>query len=164
VVLLRYFNPIGAHKSGLIGEDPNGMPNNIMPIISKTAIGEFEQMYVFGNDYDTPDGSCIRDFIHISDLADGHLKALNYIDDNSNGILTVNLGTGNGYSVLDLVHNFEKATGVSVPYVITERRAGDIAFSYADATKAKKELLWEAKYGIEEMCKSSWNFIVKNKK
>lgn len=160
ITILRYFNPIGAHESGIIGENPNGIPNNLMPYIVRVANGEYPSLSVFGNDYPTPDGTGVRDYIHVVDLAIGHIKAL----DKLSGVNIYNLGTGNGYSVLDIVHNFEKANGVCVPYVITERRAGDIAFSYADATKAKKELLWEAKYGIEEMCKSSWNFIVKNKK
>lgn len=158
IVILRYFNPVGAHESGLIGENPNGMPNNIMPIISKTAIGEFEQMYVFGNDYDTPDGSCIRDFIHISDLADGHLKALNYIDDNSNGILTVNLGTGNGYSVFELISAYEKVSGRKINYKVADRRVGDVPVNFADPSLAKEKLGWSAKYGIEKICEDAWRW------
>ena len=160
VAILRYFNPIGAHKSGLIGEVPNGIPNNIMPYILKVANGEYEALTVFGNDYDTPDGTGIRDYIHVVDLARGHLKALDKIR-KEKGVKIYNLGTGNGYSVLDLVTNFEKVNNVKVNYKIGARRAGDIAACYADPTKAKEELGWVAEYGIEDMCKDAWNFIKK---
>lgn len=160
VAILRYFNPIGAHKSGLIGEVPNGIPNNIMPYILKVANGEYEALTVFGNDYDTPDGTGVRDYIHVVDLARGHLKALDKIR-KEKGVKIYNLGTGNGYSVLDLVTNFEKVNNVKVNYKIGARRAGDIAACYADPTKAKEELGWAAEYGIEDMCKDAWNFIKK---
>lgn len=160
VAILRYFNPIGAHKSGLIGEVPNGIPNNIMPYILKVANGEYETLTVFGNDYDTPDGTGVRDYIHVVDLARGHLKALDKIR-KEKGVKIYNLGTGNGYSVLDLVTNFEKVNNVKVNYKIGARRAGDIAACYADPTKAKEELGWVAEYGIEDMCKDAWNFIKK---
>ena len=153
VVLLRYFNPIGAHKSGLIGENPNGIPNNLMPYIT--------QLGVFGNDYDTPDGTGVRDYIHVVDLAKGHVKAVKKLEDNS-GLSIYNLGTGKGYSVLDIVKNFEAATGIKIPYSIKPRRAGDVATCYSDATKAKKELGWEAEYDIKDMCADSWNFQQKN--
>lgn len=158
VAILRYFNPIGAHKSGLIGEVPNGIPNNIMPYILKVANGEYEALTVFGDDYDTPDGTGVRDYIHVVDLAKGHLKALDKIRTET-GAKIYNLGTGNGYSVLDLVKNFEKVNEVKVNYKIGERRPGDIAACYADPTKAKDELGWVAQYGIEEMCRDAWNFI-----
>lgn len=161
VAILRYFNPIGAHESGLIGEVPNGIPNNIMPYILKVANGEYEVLTVYGNDYNTPDGTGIRDYIHVVDLAKGHLKALDKIR-TEKGAKIYNLGTGNGYSVLDLVTNFEKVNGVKVNYKIGPRRPGDIAACYADPTKAKEELGWEAEKGIEEMCKDSWNFIKNN--
>lgn len=159
VAILRYFNPIGAHKSGLIGEVPNGIPNNIMPYILRVANGEYEELTVFGNDYNTPDGTGIRDYIHVVDLAKGHLKALDKIRTEV-GVKIYNLGTGNGYSVLDLVNNFEKVNGVKVNYKIGERRPGDIAACYADPTKAKNELGWVAQYGIEEMCRDAWNFVM----
>ena len=159
VAILRYFNPIGAHKSGLIGEVPNGIPNNIMPYILRVANGEYEALTVFGNDYNTPDGTGIRDYIHVVDLAKGHLKALEKIRKEA-GTKIYNLGTGNGYSVLDLVNNFEKVNGVKVNYKIGERRPGDIAACYADPTKAKNELGWVAQYGIEEMCRDAWNFVM----
>lgn len=158
VAILRYFNPIGAHKSGLIGEVPNGIPNNIMPYILKVANGEYEALTVFGDDYNTPDGTGVRDYIHVVDLAKGHLKALDKIRTEA-GAKIYNLGTGNGYSVLDLVKNFEKVNEVKVNYKIGERRPGDIAACYADPTKAKDELGWVAQYGIEEMCRDAWNFI-----
>ena len=161
VVLLRYFNPIGAHKSGTIGENPNGIPNNLMPYITQVAVGKLKELGVFGNDYDTPDGTGVRDYIHVVDLAKGHVKALKKIEDNS-GLSIYNLGTGKGYSVLDIVKNFEAATGVKIPYVIKPRRPGDIATCYCDPTKAKEELGWEAEYGIEEMCADSWNWQQKN--
>lgn len=160
VAILRYFNPIGAHESGLIGEVPNGIPNNIMPYILKVANGEYEALTVFGNDYDTPDGTGIRDYIHVVDLAKGHLKALDKIR-TEKGAKIYNLGTGNGYSVLDLVTNFEKVNNVKVNYKIGPRRPGDIAACYADPSKAKKELGWVARYGIEEMCRDAWRFIKK---
>ena len=161
VILLRYFNPIGAHKSGLIGENPNGIPNNLMPYITQVAVGKLKELGVFGNDYDTPDGTGVRDYIHVVDLAVGHVKALKKIKENA-GLCIYNLGTGTGYSVLDIVKNFEAATGVKIPYVIKDRRPGDIATCYSDATKAKEELGWTAKYGIIEMCADSWNWQKNN--
>ena len=161
VVLLRYFNPIGAHKSGLIGENPNGIPNNLMPYITQVAVGKLKELGVFGNDYDTPDGTGVRDYIHVVDLAKGHVKAVKKLEDNS-GLSIYNLGTGKGYSVLDIVKNFEAATGIKIPYSIKPRRAGDVATCYSDATKAKKELGWEAEYDIKDMCADSWNFQQKN--
>lgn len=157
VVLLRYFNPVGAHKSGTIGENPKGIPNNLMPYITQVAIGERAELKVFGNDYPTHDGTGVRDYIHVTDLAAGHVKALNKIIDNA-GLCVYNLGTGKGYSVLDIVKNFEEATGVKIPYSIIERRPGDIAECYSDVSKAKSELGWEAKYGIKEMCEDSWRW------
>ena len=162
VAILRYFNPIGAHESGLIGEVPNGIPNNVMPYILKVASGEYEELTVFGNDYNTEDGTGVRDYIHVVDLAKGHLKALDKIRKEP-GVKIYNLGTGNGYSVLDLVTNFEKVNNVKVNYKIGARRPGDIAACYADATKAKEELGWIAEKGIEDMCKDAWNFITTNK-
>ena len=161
VVLLRYFNPIGAHKSGLIGENPNGIPNNLMPYITQVAVGKLKELGVFGNDYDTPDGTGVRDYIHVVDLAKGHVKAVKKLEDNS-GLSIYNLGTGKGYSVLDIVKNFEAATGIKIPYSIKPRRAGDVATCYSDATKAKKELGWEAEYGSKDMCADSRNFQQKN--
>lgn len=163
VILLRYFNPIGAHKSGLIGEDPNGIPNNLMPYVMKVAIGELPHVNVFGNDYDTPDGTGVRDYIHVVDLAVGHVKAVKKIEEDP-GIKIYNLGTGNGYSVLDVINNVSKAVGKEISYVIAERRAGDIAECYSDAALAKEELGWEAQYGIEEMCEDSWNWQKNNPK
>ena len=163
VVLLRYFNPIGAHQSGLIGENPNGIPNNLMPYITQTAIGMRKELGVFGNDYDTPDGTGVRDYIHVVDLAAGHVAALKAIDSKC-GLAIYNLGTGHGYSVLDVVRAFEKANGLKVPYVIKPRRPGDIATCYCNPAKAKKELEWEAQYGIEDMCRDSWNFQKNNPK
>ena len=157
VVLLRYFNPIGAHKSGLIGENPNGIPNNLMPYITQTAIGIREELGVFGNDYDTHDGTGVRDYIHVCDLATGHVAALQAIERKC-GLAVYNLGTGHGYSVLDVVKAFEKANGLKVPYSIKPRRPGDVATCYCNPEKAKRELGWEAKYGIEDMCRDSWNF------
>lgn len=159
-VLLRYFNPIGAHKSGIIGEKPNGIPNNIMPYIMKVASGEFDHLNVFGNDYDTVDGTGVRDYIHVVDLADGHLAALKYARKHT-GAETVNLGTGKGTSVLQLVAAFEKASGRKVPYVIAPRRHGDIASCYADVTKAKKLLGWQAKYNIDDMCADNVRWALK---
>ncbi|MDE6355715.1 MAG: UDP-glucose 4-epimerase GalE [Clostridia bacterium] len=160
VVLLRYFNPVGAHESGLIGEDPKGIPNNLTPYIAKVAIGELKEVGVFGNDYPTHDGTGVRDYIHVVDLAKGHVAAIDKIT--NGGVYTYNLGTGVGYSVLDVIHAFDKACGRELPYVIKPRRAGDIAACYANAEKAKRELGWEAKLGIEEMCASSWNWQQKN--
>ena len=161
VVLLRYFNPIGAHPSGTIGENPNGIPNNLMPYITQTAIGKRKELGVFGNDYDTPDGTGVRDYIHVCDLASGHVAALKAIDRKC-GLAIYNLGTGHGYSVLDVVNAFIKANGVDVPYSIKPRRPGDIATCYCNPAKAKEELGWEAQYGIEEMCRDSWNFQKNN--
>ena len=163
VILLRYFNPIGAHKSGLMGEDPNGIPNNLMPYITQVAVGKLPELGVFGDDYDTPDGTGVRDYIHVVDLAVGHVKALKKIEENA-GLKIYNLGTGTGYSVLDIVKNFEEATGVKIPYVIKPRRAGDIAENYADATLAKEELGWVAENGIREMCEDSWRWQKNNPK
>lgn len=161
IVLLRYFNPIGAHPTGLMGENPNGVPNNLMPYITQVAIGKLACLGVFGNDYDTPDGTGVRDYIHVVDLAKGHVKALKKLEENG-GLSIYNLGTGVGYSVLDIVKNFEEANGVKIPYEIKPRRAGDIATCYSDASKAKRELDWEAEYGILEMCRDSWNWQKKN--
>ncbi|MCF0174016.1 MAG: UDP-glucose 4-epimerase GalE [Bacteroidales bacterium] len=163
VVLLRYFNPIGAHKSGLIGENPNGIPNNLMPYITQTAIGIRESLGVFGNDYPTYDGTGVRDYIHVVDLARGHVAALKAIQRDC-GLAIYNLGTGHGYSVLDVVKAFEKANGVKVPYTIQPRRPGDIATCFCNPAKAKAELGWEAIYGIEDMCRDSWNFQKNNPK
>jgi UDP-glucose 4-epimerase len=160
VVLLRYFNPVGAHESGLIGEDPKGIPNNLTPYIAKVAIGELKEVGVFGNDYPTPDGTGVRDYIHVVDLAKGHVAAIDKIT--KNGVYTYNLGTGIGYSVLDVIHAFEKACGHALPYVIKPRRSGDIAACYANADKAKKELGWEAKLGIDDMCASLWKWQTMN--
>lgn len=161
VVLLRYFNPIGAHKSGIIGEDPKGIPNNLVPYIAQVAVGKRECLGVFGNDYDTHDGTGVRDYIHVVDLARGHVKALQKFEDKPD-VYIYNLGTGNGYSVLDVLHAFEKACGKKLPYEIKERRPGDIATCYADPAKAKAELGWEAEYGIEEMCEDSWRWQSQN--
>lgn len=162
VVLLRYFNPIGAHSSGLIGENPQGIPNNLMPYILKVADGELECLGVFGNDYDTHDGTGVRDYIHVVDLAKGHVQAIDKAGKDE-GVFIYNLGTGNGYSVLDLVHAFERNTGVKVNYRITERRPGDIDACFADTTKAKEEIGFVATKNIDDMCKDAWNFIQKNK-
>ncbi|MEO1938535.1 MAG: UDP-glucose 4-epimerase GalE [Sulfurimonas sp.] len=161
VILLRYFNPVGAHKSGTIGEDPNGIPNNLMPFISQVAVGKRKELSVFGNDYDTHDGTGVRDYIHVVDLAKGHVKALDKMK-KMEGVLTVNLGTGKGYSVLDMVHAFEKASGRKVPYKIAPRRPGDIAKCYADPSYAKEVLGWEATRGIDEMCEDSWRWQANN--
>lgn len=161
VVLMRYFNPIGAHPSGKIGEDPNGIPNNLMPYITQVAVGKREELGVFGNDYDTPDGTGVRDYIHVCDLAAGHVCALKAIERNC-GLAVYNLGTGHGYSVLDVVKAFEKANGIKIKYSIKPRRAGDIATCYCNPAKAKAELGWEAHYGIEEMCRDSWNWQKNN--
>ena len=161
VVLLRYFNPIGAHQSGLIGENPNGIPNNLMPYITQTAIGIRKELGVFGNDYDTPDGTGVRDYIHVCDLASGHVAALQAIQ-RQQGLAIYNLGTGHGYSVLDVVNAFMKVNNVNVPYAIKPRRPGDIATCYCNPEKALTELGWQAQYGIEEMCRDSWNFQKNN--
>lgn len=161
VILLRYFNPIGAHKSGLIGEDPNGIPNNLMPYITQVAVGKLKELGVFGNDYPTPDGTCIRDYIHVCDLAAGHVKALDKLKENA-GLSIYNLGTGNGYSVLEVIKNFEKATGKKIPYSIKPRREGDIPENFANADKAYRELGWKAQYGILEMCQDSWRWQSQN--
>lgn len=161
VVILRYFNPVGAHKSGRIGEEPNGIPNNLMPYITKVAIGSLKELNVFGDDYPTHDGTGVRDYIHVVDLARGHVKALDKLSENP-GLVTYNLGTGNGYSVLDLVKAFSKASNREIPYKIVERRAGDIAMCYADPSKAEKELGWKAEYGIDDMCQDSWRWQSQN--
>lgn len=161
VLLLRYFNPIGAHESGMIGEDPNGIPNNLMPYISQVAVGRLEELHVFGNDYDTKDGTGVRDYIHVVDLAKGHVAAIDYSFKNK-GVEAINLGTGKGYSVLDLVAAFESASGRDVPYVIDARRPGDIAACYADPTKARTLLGWTAEKSIEEMCEDSWRWQSRN--
>ena len=161
VILLRYFNPIGAHKSGTMGENPNGIPNNLMPYITQVAVGKLKELGVFGDDYDTPDGTGVRDYIHVVDLALGHVKALKKIDEKC-GLAIYNLGTGHGYSVLDIVKNFEAATGVKIPYSIKPRRAGDIATCYCDPSKAERELGWKAQYGIKEMCEDSWRWQKNN--
>ena len=161
IALLRYFNPVGAHKSGEIGEDPNGIPNNLMPYITQVAVGKLEKLRVFGGDYPTPDGTGIRDYIHVVDLANGHLKALEKLDENP-GLVIYNLGTGKGSSVLDVIHAFEHANGIKIPYEITQRRPGDAATCYADVTKAAKELNWSAKYNLKEMCRDAWNWQTKN--
>ena len=158
ICILRYFNPIGAHESGLIGEEPQGIPNNLMPYITRVAAGTLNELSVFGNDYDTPDGTGVRDYIHVVDLAIGHIKALDKLDKEEKGLYIYNLGTGTGYSVLDMVKAFEKANNVKVPYKIAPRRPGDIAKCYADPTKAKNELGFVAHKSLEDMCKDSWNF------
>ena len=163
VVLLRYFNPIGAHQSGMIGENPNGIPNNLMPYITQTAVGIRKELGIFGNDYDTPDGTGVRDYIHVCDLASGHVAALKAIERNC-GLAIYNLGTGQGYSVLDVVNAFMKVNDVNVPYVIKSRRPGDIATCYCNPTKAKAELGWEAQYDIKDMCRDSWNWQKNNPK
>ena len=157
VALLRYFNPIGAHPSGLSGEDPNGIPNNLVPYIAKVAVGKLEKVHVFGNDYPTPDGTGVRDYIHVVDLARGHVAAIKKLEQKP-GLFICNLGTGHGYSVLDVINAFSKACGKEIPYVIDPRRPGDIAECWCDPSKAKRELGWEAQYGIEEMCAHSWNW------
>ena len=178
IVILRYFNPVGAHQSGLIGESPKGIPNNLMPYITQVASGRLEKLHIFGNDYETPDGTGIRDYIHVVDLARGHVAALTALSlqneeneakeanearaTNSEGLVIYNLGTGCGYSVLDMVHTFERVNGVRVPYVIEGRRAGDIGVCYSDPSKAMRELNWKAEYGLEEMCRDSWNWEKNN--
>ncbi|MCF8018974.1 MAG: UDP-glucose 4-epimerase GalE [Vallitaleaceae bacterium] len=157
IVLLRYFNPIGAHESGLIGEDPNGVPNNLMPYVTQVGIGKRDQLGIFGNDYDTPDGTGVRDYIHVVDLAKGHLSALTYTT-KQEGIEAINLGTGKGHSVLEVIKTFEKANNVKIPYTFKERRPGDIGTCYADVSKAKKLLSWEAKRSLEDMCRDAWHW------
>ncbi len=161
IALLRYFNPIGAHESGRIGEDPNGIPNNLMPFITQVAVGKRDKLSIFGDDYDTPDGTGVRDYIHVVDLAKGHLKAVEKVLETEQ-IQAYNLGTGTGYSVLDVVNNFEKATGQKVPYEIMERRPGDIGTCYSDASKAAEELNWQATLNLEEMCRDSWKWQSEN--
>ena len=161
VILLRYFNPIGAHKSGLIGEDPKGIPNNLLPYVAQVAIGKLPEINVFGDDYDTPDGTGVRDYIHVVDLARGHVKAIERFA-KKDGVFICNLGTGHGYSVLDVIHAFEKACGKKLPYVIRERRPGDIATCYSSPAKAEKELGWTAEFELEDMCRDSWNWQQKN--
>ena len=159
IALLRYFNPIGSHESGLLGEEPQGIPNNLMPYVVRVAAGILPQLSVFGNDYNTPDGTGVRDYIHVVDLAKGHVLALNKLEKENKGLFIYNLGTGTGYSVLDMVKAFEKATGKEVPYKIAPRRSGDIATCYANPKKAKEELGWEATKTLEDMCRDSWNYI-----
>ena len=159
IAILRYFNPVGAHESGLIGEEPQGIPNNLMPYVVRVAAGILPQLSVFGNDYNTPDGTGVRDYIHVVDLAKGHVLALNKLEKENKGLFIYNLGTGTGYSVLDMVKAFEKATGKEVPYKIAPRRSGDIATCYANPKKAKEELGWEATKTLEDMCRDSWNYI-----
>lgn len=161
IVILRYFNPIGAHESGLIGEDPKGIPNNLLPYVAQVAVGKRERLSVFGNDYKTKDGTGVRDYIHVVDLASGHLAAIDKIK-NKDGVFTYNLGTGNGYTVLEVVKAFEKACGKPIPYIIAPRRAGDIDECYADPTYAEKELKWRAKFGIDKMCEDSWRWQKNN--
>jgi UDP-glucose 4-epimerase len=159
ICILRYFNPVGAHESGLIGEEPQGIPNNLMPYVARVAAGILPELSVFGNDYDTPDGTGVRDYIHVVDLAKGHVKALEKLDKEHEGLFIYNLGTGTGYSVLDMVKAFEKATGKEVKYKIAPRRSGDIAKCYADPAKAKIELGWVAEKNLDDMCKDSWHYI-----
>ena len=158
VVLLRYFNPVGAHPSGKIGESPNGIPNNLMPYVQQVAVGRREKLTVFGDDYETHDGTGVRDYIHVQDLAAGHLAALKKLDENNTGCFTFNLGTGTGYSVLDMVKAMEKASGKSIPYTVGPRRAGDLASVYCNPIKAKEELGWTAKLGLDEMCEHAWKW------
>ena len=162
VVLLRYFNPIGSHDSGLLGDDPKGIPNNLMPYICKVSNGELEMLHIFGNDYDTPDKTAIRDYIHVVDLAKGHVKAIDYLVKHK-GCEAINLGTGVGYSVLDIVNSFQKANNIKIPYVFDDRRPGDVTAYCADPTKAKKLLGWVSEKSLDDMCKSAWNFIKNNK-
>ncbi len=161
VILLRYFNPVGAHNSGMIGENPNGIPSNIMPYICQVASGKLEMLHVFGNDYPTPDGTGVRDYIHVVDLARGHVAACEYAE-NHTGVEVINLGTGVGYSVFDIVHTFEKVNGIKIPYVINSRRPGDIAVSYADVSKALRVLGWKAEMNLEDMCRDAWRWQSKN--
>jgi UDP-glucose 4-epimerase len=161
IAILRYFNPIGAHESGIIGEDPAGVPSNIMPYITEVAIGTLKEVSIFGNDYDTSDGTGVRDYVHVVDIAEGHVKALEILKKNP-GLVTYNLGTGTGYSVLELIETFKKVSGIDIPYKIVGRRSGDVGVCYADCSKANKELSWKAKRGLEEMCRDSWAWQVKN--
>lgn len=163
VVLLRYFNPIGSHDPGLLGDDPNGIPNNLMPYIARVAAGVLPELTIFGGDYPTPDGTCQRDYLHVVDLAVGHLKALEYAE-NHTGVEAINLGTGNGISVRELVRAFETANDIKLPYVVGPRREGDLPAFWADATKAKELLGWEATHTVEDMCRSAWDFVKKNTK
>ncbi len=163
IAILRYFNPIGAHESGIIGEDPNGIPDNLMPYITKVAVGELKELSVFGNDYDTIDGTGVRDYIHVVDIAIGHIRALEKLETNS-GLVTYNLGTGNGFSVLQLVKAFSKASGKEIPYKIAPRRLGDVAICYADPSKANRELNWKAEKSLEQMCEDSWRWQKNNPK
>ena len=163
IVILRYFNPVGAHSSGLIGENPQGIPNNLMPYIAQVASGKLKELSVFGNDYDTHDGTGVRDYIHVVDLSIGHVKAIEKIEKEDSGLYIYNLGTGTGYSVLDMVHSFEKSNGLKVPYKITDRRPGDIAKCYADPTKAYNELGFKTEKTLDDMCKDTWNFQKKLK-
>jgi len=172
IILLRYFNPIGAHESGRIGEDPNGIPNNLMPYITQVAVGKREKLYIFGNDYETHDGTGVRDYIHVVDLADGHIKALERIEQiagsqdgqgtGEGAVEVYNLGTGIGYSVLDVVKNFEEATGIKIPYEFTDRRPGDVAICYADPSKAYRVMGWKTKRTLKDMCRDSWNWQKNN--
>jgi len=162
ITILRYFNPVGSHPSGLIGEDPNGIPNNLMPYVSQVAVGRRDFLTVFGNDYPTPDGTGVRDYLHVMDLADGHLSAIGYMEAQKSGCFVFNLGTGNGYSVLDMVNAMAKACGHEIKYKVGDRRPGDIATGYDDATKAKTEMGWEAKRNLQEMCNDLWNWQSKN--
>ena len=164
IAILRYFNPIGAHESGLIGEEPHGIPNNLMPYVVRVASGQLKELAVFGNDYPTPDGTGVRDYIHVVDLAKGHVKAIEKLNKEKRGLYIYNLGTGKGYSVLDIVYTFEKVTGKKVPYKIAPRREGDLAVAYANPEKTYKELNWKAEKSLEDMCKDSWNYIVKSKR
>lgn len=164
VLILRYFNPIGAHKSGRIGEDPKGIPNNLLPYITQVAVGKLERLGVFGSDYETPDGTCIRDYIHVVDLADGHVKALEKMAQNDGGVWIYNLGTGTGYSVLDVIHAFEEANDLKIPYVLMERRPGDVPQCYAAPLKAERELGWKAERDLKDMCRDSWNWQKNNPK
>ena len=161
IAILRYFNPVGAHKSGFIGENPNGIPNNLMPYITKVAVGKLKELSVFGDDYNTHDGTGVRDYIHVVDLAKGHIKALDKLNTNC-GLVTYNLGAGNGYSVLDMIKAFSKASGQDIPYKIVDRRPGDVAMCYADPTKANNELGWKAEFGIDRMCEDSWRWQSNN--
>ena len=163
ISVLRYFNPVGAHESGLLGENPNGIPNNLMPFVQKVAIGELKELTIFGNDYNTPDGTCKRDYLHVVDLAAGHLKALEKLEESDNGVYYYNLGTGKPVSVKEIVDTFIEVNGVDVPHKFGERREGDLDEFYADPTKAQNELGWKATKTIEDMCRDSWNYIQKNK-
>jgi UDP-glucose 4-epimerase len=162
ISILRYFNPVGAHPSGKIGEDPNGIPNNLMPYIAQVAVGRREFLTVFGNDYPTPDGTGVRDYLHVMDLAEGHLSAIDFMQDKDTGCFTFNLGTGNGYSVLDMVKAMSKACGHEIKYKLGDRRPGDIAVCYADPTKAEKEMKWKATRGLDEMCRDLWEWQSNN--